>query len=74
MHLFGLKILSNHKYPGKGDIYVTESDMVEMMNDLGVDRNGDGRMDFGEFQSVTGPRIQEYFTNLYTVRPHVRSR
>ena len=59
---------------GKGELYLTELEIMEMINDLKIDKNLDGRMDFEEFLNTTAKKIYQYFYDLYRLRPSLRSR
>lgn len=59
---------------GKGELYLTEVEIMEMINDLKIDENVDGRMDYEEFLNTTAERIYHYFYDLYRLRPSLRSR
>ena len=59
---------------GKGDIYLTEYEIMRMMNNLDMDRNDDKKIDFQEFQAITAERIRAYFIALYKNEPYLRSR
>lgn len=58
----------------KGNLYLTEVEMMAMLDSLNIDKNDDNKMDFLEFQSITAERIKEYFYDLSTRYPKLRSR
>jgi len=58
----------------KGNLYLTEVEMMGMLENLNIDKNGDNKMDFLEFQSVTAERIGQFFRELSQNHPRLRSR
>ena len=58
----------------KGNLYLTEVEMMSMLETLNIDKNDDNKMDYEEFTSVTAERIKEYFYELSTRYPKLRSR
>lgn len=58
----------------KGNLYLTEVEMMSMLDTLNIDKNDDNKMDFLEFQSITAERIKEYFYELSMKYPKLRSR
>lgn len=59
---------------GKGNLYLTEVEVMEMMQNLRIDKNDDSRMDYGEFKSITAERIRSYFDYFIENYPYLRSR
>ena len=59
---------------GKGDLYLTEDEVMDMMKNIEIDKNGDNKMDYSEFLSITAERVQSYFVHLYDIKPNLRSR
>ena len=59
---------------GKGDLYLDEEDIAEMINKLGIDKNNDGVIDYQEFQVTSGEKIKRYFAELAKTNPRLRSR
>ena len=53
---------------------MTEFEAMQMLEALRADKNGDNRMDFIEFQSVTAEKIRSYFDYFVTHYPRLRSR
>jgi len=59
---------------GKEDLYFTEKDLLEMFNELDMDNDTNGKIDFEEFSKVTVPVIKEYFDKVRRTKPRLRSR
>lgn len=59
---------------GKEDLYFTEEDLLDMFNELDMDKNNDGKIDLEEFTKVTVPAMKEYFDKVRRTKPRLRSR
>jgi len=59
---------------GKGDIYLTVQDALDMMQDLNMDKSRDFVIDFGEFMAIGADVIQEHFRWLAEHVDHLKSR
>lgn len=59
---------------GKGDLYLTELEIMKMLDHLKMDKDHDNRINFSEFLTTTAEKIKEYFVHLYKTRPYLRSR
>lgn len=59
---------------GKGNLYLTEVEVMEMIQNLRIDKNDDNRMDYEEFRAITAEKIRSYFDYFIENYPHLRSR
>lgn len=59
---------------GKEDLYFTEDDLREMFEELDMDKDKNGKIDFEEFSKVTVPVMKDYFDKVRRTKPRLRSR
>ncbi|KAK3737072.1 hypothetical protein QZH41_013882 [Actinostola sp. cb2023] len=59
---------------GNSDLYLTDEDTKNMIEELAMDKNKDDKISFEEFQEVTADAIKTYFDSLRKTTSRLRSR